>query len=869
MSHPGAAALAIADEPSVVIAEAARDLAGLDRGVGGPEALHAALAPIKNRADLAIALGELSGAWSVPDATAARVDFAERIVETALRWLTRAAVKRGELAVSDAENFTNGVFVLAGADFAHEDLAPYGPLELVVLYNDEHFADPKQRGADRVFVRIGAELRDAFEGKPGDHQLYALKTPLGTGVGGAGYADSIAHVRATASGPQAQSLKAWLATARVVAGDRTEGGAFLEEVEEIVWDETPVNSKEWRDALKAASDDPRAVFRSVADFCRFCVGGARPILRTASAREVFDIASHARAIAKDAARRLIAGEELAHIVVSRAQMIKGTAAVTVASDDERAALATLCGFADHEALMAALKGAQGDAANTLSRLMRGPHEEIALYRDGDGDNPDADNLEDLGFKNGADLSLAVDEWARRAGATDGARFSAHAPGFLTEVGETQHPDQAVRLFDSLLCNAEDSNDVIGLVREEGSERSALIDGFGCFGDALTPIAESSDAVFILRDGLSAAIPENGDEWLASFAPPSVADEKDVADLAVWRRQSIARIAYFAACGAMSFDAAVSGLDAVHKRALTDTSCAVQQSVDGDLAKAANKIALHLFEGDGVCFPGDATRIGFIASEDLGDHGDGFVRRYLGALNEFGDGLFAINPDLSHRPSGATGPLAPSLDAFRNYVRSEAVAHDQIMLARARVIAGEDKIADDARDALRGAVSGARRADVLFRDLDRARAQRMRRDRPRSEWDIDRIDGGRHDVELVISALIFRHAPAHPFVQEHEASAALEAMARCDLISADAAKTLKFARDFWARLQLARSLARWSDPVEAPVRSRFGAVIARAAGVERFEQVRPLMHGYADDVSRLYSHLVLGRPPLNVVAQAAG
>jgi len=234
MTHPAAASVSITEEPSAVIAEAARDLAGLDRGVGGPEALHAALAPLKNRADIAIALAELGGQWSIADATAARVDFAERLVETALRWLTRAAVKRGELAVNDAKHFTNGVFALAGGDFAHEDLAPYGPLDIIILYDEKTFSSPAQRGADRVFVRIGAEIRETFEGKPGEYPLFTLRTPLGSGVGGAGYADSVAHVRATAEGPQSQQLKAWLASSRVVAGDRQAGGVFLEGIENLV-----------------------------------------------------------------------------------------------------------------------------------------------------------------------------------------------------------------------------------------------------------------------------------------------------------------------------------------------------------------------------------------------------------------------------------------------------------------------------------------------------------------------------------------------------------------------------------------------------------------------------------------------------------
>ncbi|HXI87867.1 MAG TPA: hypothetical protein VNH64_10440, partial [Parvularculaceae bacterium] len=156
---------------------------------------------------------------------------------------------------------------------------------------------------------------------------------------------------------------------------------------------------------------------------------------------------------------------------------------------------------------------------------------------------------------------------------------------------------------------------------------------------------------------------------------------------------------------------------------------------------------------------------------------------------------------------------------------------------------------------------------LFRDLDRARAQRLRRDRAASEWDIDQAEGGLHDVELIISTLIYRHAAAQPGVQETGADKALDILARAGALPANVAETLKSARSFWTRLATARALARWSDPQREPVRPRFAALLARAAQVEDFAQVRPMMRGYADEVGRLYAQLVLGRPALSLVAGA--
>ncbi len=870
MAYPAASAAAIVDGPSPVLAEAARDLSSLDRGVGGPDALHAALAPLKNRADLAIALAELSGQWSVPDATAARVDFAERLVETALQWLVRAAVKRGELAVEDADNFMRGVFVVAGGDFAHEDLAPFGPLDIIIAYDDAAFSGPAARGADRVFVRIGAEFREAFEGKPGEHSLFALRTPLGTGVGGAGYADCVSRIRATADGPQAQALKSWLASARIVAGDRQSGGKFLEDIEAIAWGDAPMLTEDLRETLEKENNDPRSGFRHLADLCRLGIGGARPVFRTASSGEIFETAARSGVLMQDAARRLIAGDELAHIAVSRTQIMKGAAALEVERDDEKRALALLCGYSDYEGFEAALAGARAEARNALKRMMRGPQDEIVQYRSEEEGEEDADKLGNLGFSNGADPSEAVDEWARRA-AEHGkpGRFSAHAPGLLTDIGETQNPNAAVRLFDSLLCNAGKEADVFSLVAENAPQRDLLVDALGCFGPAVSPLTENKSASQAFFERPGAGSPQSGQEWLARHTPPALEECADTTGLAEWRRQIIARIALEAASPGANYDAAVEALEDVHLRTLANVFEIARKTAPATEKDASGKIALHIFDGAGANLPGSATHLGMISSEPLGDAGEAFARRYLGLLNEMGEGVFAITPDASHRPGGIAGPLVPDLKSFKQYVQSEAIASDQIMLSRGRVIAGEENIAEKAREALRGAVSGARRADILFRDLDRARAQRMRRERPLSDWDIDRLDGGRFDVELVISALIFKHASAHPFVQETSAAEALDAMARSDLISEDAAKTLKSARAFWARMQLVRSFSQWSDPVRSPVRRRFGKLIARAAGVEKYEQTRPLMRGYAEDVTRQYSQLVLGRPPLNSVAQAAG
>jgi glutamine synthetase adenylyltransferase len=856
--YPVFAGEAFLDGPSAVLALAARDLTALSGGVGGADALYGALAPIKNRADIAMAIAEISGQWTSAEATAARADLAERLVETALAWLVRGAVNRGELPLPQGDSPLKAVFALAGGDFATEDLAPHGPLDILVIYDEKAFDGPAQRMAERAFVRIGAELREAFEGKAGDYPIYSVRTPFGPCVNGAGLIESAARATAALGNPQQNPVKRWIAASRVVAGDRRCGGEFIESAEEMIWGKGELLGENGRADLLKAGDDPRAPFRAAANLLRWSLGRSRPVFRTASAREVFRIAADAGALQPDVAARLSVGAELAQTVVARAQIMKGGAAYSAASADEENALAALCCYADYASLAAARDGVIADARNALVRLLEGPRTDFARYRSAERNPDDVDKLEDLGFRNGANLSSLIDGWAELCAAGGQARFSEIAPGLLTAFGEAQHPDEAVRLFDRVIRSEGDGAQRVQAGMRPGA-RDGVIDALGCFGAAVEPLIEreAGSGLFAARD-LEA--PKSGAEWLSRYAPPK-ANEGPSA-LTQWRREEIARVALFSAAGDISFDTAASALSAVHRATLARLFDAALQEVGADC-----EIALHVFEGPARGVPGYASPLGFVSTGGDPDCREATARRFIDLLGGLGEGLFAATPDVSHRPGGIAGPLAPDVAGVRAYIQSEAVAHDQILLARARVIAGSESAQAAATTALRSAVANPRRADVLLRDIDRARAQRLRRDRAGSPWDIEQSEGGLYDVELILSTLIYRHAGAHPALQSAEPNDALDIMARSGIVTTDVAETLKGARAFWTRLATARALARWSDPQKEPVRPRFAALLARAAEVDSYAHVRPIMRGYAEEVARLYAQLVLGRPSLALVANA--
>ena len=436
----------------------------------------------------------------------------------------------------------------------------------------------------------------------------------------------------------------------------------------------------------------------------------------------------------------------------------------------------------------------------------------------------------------------------------GATLSAIAPGLLTAFGETQHPDEAARLFDRFLHASGADEDQLKAIDTDEPFKDGLVAAFGSFGAAVTPLLEKTESASVLFERKEEEAPRDGRDFLSRFVPPK---DPNIEEASAWRRDAIANIAFLAGAGRISFDTAAESLEAVQEETFRNVFNAVCKKTPG-----AEQLSLYVFDGPARGAPGVTAPLGFVSEGGSAETAETAARAFLDAIDTLGKGIFAVTPDVAHRPGGVSGPIAPDTEAFKSFIRSEAVAQDYILLARGRVIAGPD---ESTTKALRTAVSNPRRADILFRDLDRARAQRLRRDRANSLWDLDHAEGGLHDVDLIIGSLIYRHAAAQPAVQSETPDQALDLLARAGAINVDVAETLKSARAFWTRMYVVRALAGWSDPQREPVRRRFAGLLARAAEVENFSAVRPMMRGYADEITRLYAQLVLGRPSVGLVA----
>jgi [glutamine synthetase] adenylyltransferase / [glutamine synthetase]-adenylyl-L-tyrosine phosphorylase len=193
------------------------------------------------------------------------------------------------------------------------------------------------------------------------------------------------------------------------------------------------------------------------------------------------------------------------------------------------------------------------------------------------------------------------------------------------------------------------------------------------------------------------------------------------------------------------------------------------------------------------------------------------------------GTFEI--DLRLRPFGSKGPLATSLDAFREYYRhgGQAAPFERQALIKLRWVAGDTSVGQTIETLRDAFVYSA----VPF-DLETAVQLRQRQ---RNELvvhgavDAKYSQGGLVDIEYTVQYLQLRHGATLPTLRTPNTLAALQALSHAGIVSATVYQALRDAYIFLRRLIDALRLARGNahDPVLPSMDSEEFIFLARRMG----------------------------------------
>ena len=262
---------------------------------------------------------------------------------------------------------------------------------------------------------------------------------------------------------------------------------------------------------------------------------------------------------------------------------------------------------------------------------------------------------------------------------------------------------------------------------------------------------------------------------------------------------------------------------------------------GELNYHSDLDLIFLFEADGATRP---RRLGRKSVETttnqhfFGELGQRIIK-VASHLGPYGK-LYEVDSRL--RPTGKSGPLAMSLDAFsRYYDGGGAALWERMALCRARVVYGGSDLTSATKKVVAKAMVGER-----FRaaSVDEIRQMRTRLEESAGKFNLKRGVGGLVDIEFAVQALQLRHGKKHPQVLVASTPAALVALNDHQCLSDDDTqyflKSYALLRTIEARLRLMNSAARDDLPEDEVDRDKLARLVGYKQGSDLLKDYRRSM-----------------------------
>ncbi|MBO1359199.1 bifunctional [glutamine synthetase] adenylyltransferase/[glutamine synthetase]-adenylyl-L-tyrosine phosphorylase [Acetobacter sacchari] len=402
-----------------------------------------------------------------------------------------------------------------------------------------------------------------------------------------------------------------------------------------------------------------------------------------------------------------------------------------------------------------------------------------------------------------------------------------APSLLTSFIARRNPLACLRHFDTLLSRQRAGVQLLSLLERN----PALIARIAAIFDASPFLADHLADTPSALEGLLEPEDMSGGEAAAPARIRSLADERPPLDLLIGRLRPVVRAEEFRLSVARLEGRLDEDRTARDRTAMADAVIAVLL----DAVLREHRLRHGRVPGGGAALValGKAGSREMMSGSDLDlmlvfDHPEEsahsvvaagkagravtasqyylrLAHSFVGALTapDAEGPLYAV--DMRLRPSGAAGPVAVSLTAFRRYHEDAAWTWERMALTRARVVAvaGEDgaraTLRRSMQDAFAAALgrSGAGRNDVLA-DAAAMRA-RLERDRPSSgPCDVKLRTGGLMEVDFIAQALQLVADSAE--ARSPVTATALQRLGRAGVLGREDARFLVSADQFWRTLQ---------------------------------------------------------------------
>ncbi|MDW3206824.1 MAG: bifunctional [glutamine synthetase] adenylyltransferase/[glutamine synthetase]-adenylyl-L-tyrosine phosphorylase [Alphaproteobacteria bacterium] len=897
--EPETVAAILTEGPDVAIDRCLSALPDLDAEDLSEKDFLSGLRRAKRQVALTVAFADILEVWPLSRVTETLADLAESALERSVRRALRQW--RGVPG-------TDGYTILGMGKLGSRELNYSSDIDLIVLYDAERLApaDPDRLRQD--LVRVTRQVMRFMDERTGDGYVFRTDLRLRPDPSATPLALSVRAAESYYESVGQNWERAAMIKARPVAGDRALGKEFLTHIRPFVWRKyldfaaiqdihsikRQINAH--RGGASIAVDGHnikigRGGIREIEFYAQtqqLIWGGRQPDLRvkaTCAALDQLAVHGHAE---PETVRELKNAYEFLRRLEHRLQMVADQQTQTVPdTEDEVAAIARFMGYGETDEFRRALRSHLETVAGHYARLF----EEApdlggggSLVFTGTEDDPDTlQTLAEMGFEQPSHIAGRIRVWHHgRYRATRSVRsrqiLTELMPRLLQAFADTANPDDAFLRFDSFLSGLPSGVQLFSLFQMHPTLLDLLSEILG----SAPRLAEVLARKPILLDSVISEdfyeplpLEREPDEELAA-ALELAQDFQDVLDaVRRWTNDRKFRVGVHFLRGLADGDRVGAALSAVAEAALS----AILPPAEDEFADAHGRVtgaglAIVAFGklGGGELLPMSDMDLVFVydADPDI-EESDGpkpigpqvyFLRlcqRLVTAITtETGEGrLYEVDGRL--RPSGNAGPLATQFEGFDKYYRvpdGEAWTWEHMALTRARTVYGTADLRAKLEKSIHNALIQKRDPAKLFIDVDDMRERIAREFAPKTAWDVKYRRGGLVDVEFIAQALQLAHAAEKPEVLSPNTALALERLHDAGCLPKDAFEDLRSALALWRGMQAAIRLTAASgrfDAENAPEGQK--RVLARAAGVDQFDDLAPLMERAADRVSRHYAALI--------------
>ncbi|HEV2188640.1 MAG TPA: bifunctional [glutamine synthetase] adenylyltransferase/[glutamine synthetase]-adenylyl-L-tyrosine phosphorylase [Stellaceae bacterium] len=858
----------------------------------------------RRRVALTVAVADIAGAWDLERQMQVLTGFAEAALDAGIGHLLRKAAADKLLPAEAPAPKQSGLIVLGMGKLGGGELNYSSDIDLILLY-DPARAPPLARDAlHSLCNRLARELVRILDERTVDGYVFRTdlrlrpdprSTPLVMSVDAA-----LAYYETAGQNWE----RAALIKARPVAGDRVAGARFLAELQPYIWRKhldfaaiadihsikRQIQAHRGGGRIAVNGHDikiGRGGIREIEFFAQtqqLIWGGRRRQLRVGATCEALRRLAASGQIDTACSTALIDDYRFLRGVEHRLQMVDDAQTHRLPGDAEGIGrLALFLGYADAAAftaeLVAHLTSVEKHYAELFEEAPSLAGSGNLVFTGADDDPGTLDTLAQMGFADPSAVTGMVRDWHHgrmRATRSQRAReiLTNLVPELLHIFAGTAVPDSALQRFDRFLARLPAGIQLFSLFHANPGLLRLVADIM-----AEAPLLAESLAhrTSLLDSVLSADFlaPLPSPAGLAADLGNLLAGARDYSDtLDLLRRWANER----------RFQV---GVQLLHRRldgggagaALADIAetvlVALVSAVSEDFARAHGTVpggetallAMGRLGSREMTLASDLDLILIYDAPETSAESDGarplavstyyarLTQRLIGAITApTGEGrLYEV--DMRLRPSGASGPIATSLDSFALYQRQSAWTWEHMALTRARPVSGSAGLRRRLEAAIKTALIMARDPGRLVADVAEMR-QRIADEHPRpADWDLRYRRGGLVDLEFIVQYLMLREAAATPEVLRRDTGAAVAALSGAGILPPQAAQALGDAVTLLRNARTLLTLLFEGPPEPEALAGPAGATLARCAGAIDFARLDADINDTCAAVAEWYETLI--------------